>query len=160
VGWYPLPSLASEFCSWPLSWVLHSQLKADAAPLPFSPFPPASDHIHRNLLQEGKLQIFKSLMEKTSRMIRSWTSWHLNSIPDLGSQSPPNSQCCLKGLWLTWLCQTWLWQALAFSLVLFVLLKTKNLLDYIPKASHQDLFPYLATSSSWGWLPRSSYQRI
>jgi hypothetical protein len=24
----------------------------------------------------------------------------------------------------------------------------KNLLDYIPKASHQGLFPYLATSSS------------
>lgn len=35
-----------------------------------------------------------------------------------------------------------------------------SLLDYIPKASHQGLFPYLATSSSWVWVSRSSYQSI
>lgn len=32
--------------------------------------------------------------------------------------------------------------------------------DYISKASHQVLFPYLATSSFWGWLWSPCYQSI
>ena len=33
-----------------------------------------------------------------------------------------------------------------------------KLLDYIPKASHQDLFPYLTTSLCPTKTPRSNYQ--
>lgn len=49
----------------------------------------------------------------------------------------------------------WLCQALVFSQFPSTCYK---LLDLIPKAIPQGLFPYLPTSSSWGWLPRSSYQ--
>ena len=46
--------------------------------------------------------------------------------------------------------------SLPFSLPCF----KKKKLDYIPKASHQNLFAYLTTSSSCSWLPKSSYQCI
>jgi hypothetical protein len=53
--------------------------------------------------------------------------------------------------------QTWFWQALYFSPIPSALLKP---LEYIPEGSHKGLFPYLATSASLGWLPRSSYQSV
>lgn len=48
---------------------------------------------------------------------------------------------------------TWFWQTFLVSPML------SASLDYFSKARHQVLFPYLATSSSWGWLFRSNNQK-
>lgn len=74
--------------------------------------------------------------------------WHMNNLPM--AMSPKER---LKGLWSAQAWWAWLCQASPFSLIPFALLKP---LKCIPKASHQSLCPHLATSSPWGWQPRSS----
>ena len=58
-----------------------------------------------------------------------------------------------KGLWAAWA-----WWALAALVLCPHFLCLAKLLGYIPKASQQGLFPYMATSSSWDRLPRFSYK--
>ena len=54
----------------------------------------------------------------------------------------------VKRLWPAGAWQRWLWQTLPFFQIPSALL--------LSNVNHQDLFPYLANSSYWGWLSRTS----
>ena len=124
------------------------------------------DHVHVYVhVSEGQWWSWLSLYTNHPPYFRDRVS-HWPEILHIGSDSwtlRPRYLISLqhaptKELSLAW---AWLWQALSFFPIHFTFQNkqqkktTTKPLDYIPKVSHQSLFPYLATSSSWGWQPRS-----